>query len=1132
MRFGLLGPLTVWTDRGAAVTIAGAKVRALLADLLVHAGEPLSADRLIEDLWDGDAPAKAVGALHSKVSQLRRALGQAEPAGRDLVASTPAGYVLRVDAEAIDAERFATLVAAARGRAEPAAVAAGLSEALALWRGRALADHADSPFALPFARRLEEQRAAALEDLLDARLALGEHASLVGDLDQLVRRYPRRERLRGAHMRALYRAGRQADALASYEQLRVRLVEDLGLTPGHDLARLQQAILVQDPGLDAPAGGCPRTNLPAPLSRLVGRNAAVADVVDRLAAGRLVTLTGPGGVGKTSLALAAATRLAQAAAGYPDHAGNHLPSDHPAHDTTAGLPDRADGARAGGGIEAAWLVELAGWEPPDGHERGGHERGGHGGDRGSGADGGGGERGGDGRLAEHVAGVLGIPDVAVGHPAPGRSAGVVRRLARALSDRALLLVLDNCEHVVGPVAALARALLEAAPGLRVLATSREPLGVPGELVWPVPPLDLPDGDAPELLARSSAVQLFVERAAAQSPGFALDRDIGAAVATICRRLDGLPLALELAAARVRGLGVHALAERLDDRFGLLAVGKGWTPARHRTLRAVIDWSWDLLDPAEQAVLRRAAVHADGFTLDAADAVGVGPGVAAAEVAALLARLVDRSLVVADHTPAGVRYRLLETIAEYATERLDEAGETEATRRRHAHHHVELAEQADARLRGHDQRRWLDRLDAEAANMRLARDWAVEQGEAALALRLAGALSWYWYLRGRHREGYRSLGDALAVEGEAPAAGRALATVWRSALGMLLVLDTERAASWPSILRLYDGVDDAPGCARARWLLALVLFETDESSAAGPLAEQALDGFRRAGDDWGTAAAFNVLGWAALARGELGEAQRVGEQSLALFRGLGDRWGRVRSDDLLGVLAEAAGDLDRARSLHRDGLRLAEELGLWPAVADHLGRLGRLATLQRDFATADVLNRRALRLAHDLAFEHGVEFAHIGLGLSARRQGRLDEAERHLQTGADAHRADGFLPGLAFALAELGFVAELRGDGALAGARHIEGLAAARASGDPRSVALAFEGLAGAAAVAGDAPGAEAAARLVGAASAVRAFVGAPLPPVERSDVDRIAAAARAVLGDAGFDAAFRRGEKEGLDAEP
>ena len=415
--------------------------------------------------------------------------------------------------------------------------------------------------------------------------------------------------------------------------------------------------------------------------------------------------------------------------------------------------------------------------------------------------------------------------------------------------------------------------------MRILATSREPLGVPGELLWPVPPLDLPSGDD---LAGSSAVQLFVERVAAAVPGFALDAGDAPAVATICRRLDGLPLALELAAARVPGLGVHALAERLDGRFTLLAAGEGATPARHRTLRAVVDWSWDLLEPDEQAVLRRVAVHADGFSLPAAEAVAAHDGITTGQVAGLLARLVDRSLVVAEAAPAGQRYRLLETIGEYAGERLAAAGEAEraGARARHARYHVGLAEEADGHLRGPDQRPWLDRLDLEAANVRLALDEAVGHGDAALALRLVGALSWYWYLRGRHREGHRALGAALAIDGAdavAAPALRARATVWRAVLGLVLFLEDDRATLWRSVLEPYDDaeVDDEAGRARARWLLAVVLFDTDQSAAAAPLAEQALAGFRRAGDEWGVAAALNVLGWTALARSELDEARRRG-----------------------------------------------------------------------------------------------------------------------------------------------------------------------------------------------------------------------------------------------------------------
>ncbi len=545
MRFGVLGPLAVWTDEGAPVAIPGAKVRALLADLLVHAGEPVSADRLIDELW-GDTPlANPAGSLQAKVSQLRRALEQAEPGARDLVVSRPPGYLLQVGTGAVDAGRFETLITRARAAGEPAASAALLAEALALWRGPALSDFADDPFAQPVITRLEEQRLTALEEHIEARLVLGEHGELVSELDTLVARHPLRERLRAAHMRALYSAERQAEALDSYQQLRARLDEQLGLDPGPELARLLQAILTHDPALAVRAPPArARTNIPAPLSSLVGRTTAVADVRKLLDTGRLVTLVGPGGVGKTRLALETAAQL---------------------------VDDLADGA---------WVVELAGRDdPPYGDPaRGDPARG---------------DNDTVSCLVEFVAAAVGVrDDAALTVPPAGQRRELTERLPAARRHKKLLLELDNCEQVIEAVAELAELLLRSAPELRILATSREPLGLSGELLWPVPALELPDPAADgdhHAVAHCSAVQLFVQRAAA-SADFALTASNAAAVAAICRRLDGLPLALELAAARVRALPVHELAARLDDRFRLLAVGTRDAPARQQTLRAVVDWS--------------------------------------------------------------------------------------------------------------------------------------------------------------------------------------------------------------------------------------------------------------------------------------------------------------------------------------------------------------------------------------------------------------------------------------------------------------------------------------------------------------------------------------------------------------
>ncbi len=1080
MRFGVLGPLAVWTDEGAPVAIPGAKVRALLADLLLHAGEPVSADRLIDELWGDAPPGNPTGSLQARVSQLRRALEQAEPGGRALVVSHPAGYLLQVGADAVDAARFETLIARARTSGKPAASAALLAEALAIWRGSALADFADDSFAMPAITRLEEQRLTALEEHIEARLALGEHGALVGELDTLVARHPLRERLRAAHMRALYLAGRQTEALDSYQQLRARLDEELGLDPGPELARLLQAILTHDPTLTIHPPAAPRrTNLPVPLSSLVGRTAAVADVRKLLDTGRLVTLTGPGGVGKTRLALEAAGQL---------------------------VDELADGA---------WVVELAGHHDPCDNVVG--------------------------CVAELMAAAVGIrDDAALTVPPAGRPEELIQRLPAALAGKQLLLVLDNCEAVIEAVAKLAELLLRSGPELRILATSREPLGLSGELLWPVPTLELPnpalDGDL-HAVAHCSAVQLFVQRAAATATGFTLTENNAAAVAALCRRLDGLPLALELAAARVRVLPVHELAARLDDRFRVLATGNRDAPDRQQTLRAVVDWSWDLLTARERTLLRRLAVFADGFTLAAAEGICAGDGLDHADVLDLLARLVDRSLVVAEDD--GTRYRLLETIAAYALERLDSSGDTDQARLGHARWYAELAEQADQQLRGHGQRQWLARLDAESANCRAALAWAAAQRDltqpdstqpdSALALRLAGALVWYWFLRGRHGEGRWWLAKALpaSTDGPAPVAARA-----RALAGLAVLASHDRSGAGTqehgrAALALYAQLGDPDGLAHARWMVGFIMLSGGEASSATHLVDQALADFRRLGDRWGVAAALNSRGWEHQRRGKLPDAARDGQQSWSLFVELGDRWGQVRSADLLGVLAEIEGDYDHAKALHTDGLRLAEELGLWPVVAQQLGRLGRLAMLAADHPTALALHERALRLARDQAFEPGATFAKIGLGLIARRQGRLTTAETHLSEVLDAHRVAGFHPGMAFTLAELGFVAELRGDPDAARARHLEGLRCARVSGDPRAIALALEGLAGADTLAGRH---DRAGWLLGAADAARRSVDRPLPSAERIDVDRISSAVRLTSGEAAFDTAWHRGAVAGLDA--
>ncbi|MEU6641699.1 BTAD domain-containing putative transcriptional regulator [Saccharomonospora sp. NPDC046836] len=1068
MRFGVLGPLAVWTSDGAAVRVPEAKVRALLANLLVHHGHSVTADRLADDLWGEHQPGNPTNTLQTKISQLRRALEAAEPGSRALLVRQAAGYQLRVEGDAVDAHRFRELVAQARASADTRETAGLLGEALALWRGPVLADVADEPFAQSYIQRLQEERLAAIEERAAARLELGDHTQLAGELGELVAAYPLRERLRGLHLRALYQSGRQSEALAGYGELRRHLAEELGLEPGPELVALHEAILRQDRALATPAAVRARTNLPVPPTELLGRETAVGQVRSLLEQGRLVTLTGPGGVGKTRLALETAAQL---------------------------VPGAPDGV---------WLVELAGL---DRHTCPGGEPGQW--------------------VPEAVAAVLGILEA----PGPGKHGDLTDQLADALREQDLLLVLDNCEFLVEPVAELVTRLLRAVPRLRILATSQQPLGLRGEVLWTVPPLGIPARGhveparpAEEVLAsvrEFSGVRLFVARAAATAPGFTLNAGNVHAVAAICRRLDGLPLALELAATRVRGLGVHELLNRLDDRFRLLATGHRDSPARQQTLRAMLDWSWELLTEAERIVLRRLAVHAESCDLAAAEAVCVGAGVAPEDVLDLLTRLVDRSLVVhEDHGSAGPRYRLLESVVAYSLDRLDDAGEAEQVRLRHADHYTALAERADAGVRGAEQRGWLDRLDTEAANVRTALDTLIQHRDGAAALRLTTATAWYWFLRGRIGEARRSLRSALDIAGDADPSARAGAAAWLSGLD---VLSGGRSA--PGMIEAADGIADAGIRARALWFLGYVLGTVGHLGANERLSGCALQAFRALGDRWGTAAALADHAGQLIALGRLREAQGAAEESAALFAELGDRWGLLQASFSLGSLAEIRGDYDEATCRHRDGLYQAEQLGLWPEVSYQLSWLGRVALLTGDLTEARRRHEQAMRVGAERGFAPGEMYARTGLALGARREGKLAEAEQHLLVLRDWHCLVDHEPGNTLVLAELGFVAEKRGDADLAARRHAAALVIARRGGDPRAIALTVEGLAGAAVLAGDAARG---ARLLGAAGQARESAGAPLPPAERGDVDRITAGATAMLGEEVFAAEHDRGATLGL----
>ncbi|MFB6726240.1 BTAD domain-containing putative transcriptional regulator [Kribbella sp. NPDC056345] len=995
MRFGVLGPVTAWTDAGEPVVIQGLKVRALLADLLVHEGRPVPADRLIDDLWDSQLPGNPAGTLSAKVSQLRRAFEDAEPGSRALVQSGPAGYSIAVDKSSYDALAFADRVEAG-----------ALSEALALWRGPAYADFADEAFVETAVARLTEQRLTVLE-----------RADVpVSELTTLVAEHPLREGLRAAHMRALYRAGRQSEALESFEELRQLLLDELGLDPSPPLVALQQSILAQ-------ALPQARSNLPAQLSELIGRSDALDAISSSLSTSRLVTLTGPGGVGKTRLALA----------------------------TAASVADRfADGVV---------LVELAAVTPDAISVRD--------------------------SLTDALHAALDLRDSA------GSAAATVERLASVLGSR--LLVLDNCEQVIAEVADLADDLLAAAPGLRMLATSREPLNLAGEVVWAVPPLDVPAAASdPGAVADCSAVQLFVARASAAARDFALTADNAADVAVLCRRLDGIPFALELAATRVRALGVRGLVARLDDRFRLLATGHRGAAPRQQTLLAMIDWSWELLSSDEQVVLRRLAVHADGCTAEAASAVCDD------DVLEVLVRLVDRSLVVPVHGADGPRYRLLESVAAYCTDKLIAADELESVRQRHLEYYVRLAE--SAQLFGEGQAHWLRALDEDASNLRTAFDRAIATGQSGLAERLVDAMAWYWFLRGRLAEAVRSL-NAL------PDSERAGA--WRTGF-LYMQADSGAAAERERWLPTAD--------ARGQWWIAFTSSDVGELQTGQVLLDRSLKTFEADGDTWGIAAVLVERAKHAHVRSDVHALRADAEKGLRLFQSLGDRWGMLQATSWLGAAAELAGDFDEAARLHGECAQIAEELELWPEVAGALGMLGWTAVRQGEYSAARAHGERALRLATEQGQRALQALAEIVLAFAARRTGDLDDAERRLRLLLDAARSQSeAVLYLSMVLDELGFVLELKGDLAAALKLHAEAFEVAAGYDAVRSLCWALEGMASCL------PDKSLAAQLLGAAAATRAREQHLSAATEVDDLARAVEAVRGALGPDAYERAYVQG---------
>nr|WP_116950337.1 BTAD domain-containing putative transcriptional regulator [Jiangella endophytica] len=919
MRIGILGPLEVRADDDSLVYVAGARLRALLIILALAPGRLVPIGQLIDGIWGDDPPAGAANALQALVSRLRRALpGLA-------IESHPAGYRLALEPGVVDAARFEREITAARTAADDAATEHGLRAALALWRGPALLDVAGSEHFEAARTRLDELRLTATEDRADAALRLGRGAELTTELTTLVAEYPLRERLVGQLLRALVAAGRPAAALAAYERTREALADELGTDPSAELAALHTAILrgeLEPAPAAAPAPAsvtAPAERPPPPRTNL---RAGLTSFV-----GRDTDVTQVRGlVGEYRL-----TTLTG-----PGGSGKTRLANEASRGLVDAIPD------------GVWLVELAAVA--------------------SGAD-----------LPAAVLGALDLRDqmfLASADDATGR-------LVTVLRTRAALLVLDNCEHVIDAAAALAERLLGECPGLRILATSREQLGITGEAVWPVEPLALPpesDGDTGDLL-RFDAVRLLADRARAARPGFTVSAADAPAVARICRALDGMPLAIELAAARLRTMTAEQLAARLDDRFRLLTGGSRTALPRHQTLRAVVDWSWGLLPEPERVVLRRLAVFAHGATAEAAARV-CGDG---ADVLDQLVSLSDKSLLMVDDAGDVPRYRMLETIKAYGLERLDDAGERDTVRRAHLGYVTGLVERAEPHLRQAEQLQWLRRLGAIHDDLNVALRGAVAAGDAQAAVALASKAMWYWWLSGHRAEGAELTTEALAVPGEVDRTVRATAYAGLAIIATAGLGDEQEVKDW------VEEAERLSGGHRSNPLLRMVGGLRDFISYGDAMFTDSMATLLDDDDAW--IRALGRLNHVRLL--PFAERRVPSELALAEFRGTGERWGISFALTTLADLLARQGDLATALRHYEEAIVAAAEVGSAEDVVFMRGKEAQLRWLLGDAEGSAAALDRADREAAGLAWPDSVAGLALYASDLARWAGDLDDAHASL-----------------------------------------------------------------------------------------------------------------------------------------
>jgi len=1000
----ILGPVELRRD-GARLDLPAGKTTEVLVRLALDPGVLIRTERLIEDLWSGQAVDVAPNTLQSKVSKLRRVLG--DPG---LVRGGSVGYTLAVDPSCVDALevlRLAEAAAALREAGDAEAAERSCTAALGMFRGEILPDGGDGGWLTPYRARLEETRLRLTEDHLAARIELGAAGQLVGELESLVVEHPLREGLWRLLITALYRTGRQGDALAAYHRVKQHLGDELGLDPGPQLQALEQQVLRQDAALNAPSwvsratvAKSTRGNLGGLSASLVGREADINALTQLVGESRLVTVVGPAGVGKTRLVIEVAHQV--------DLAGS------------------------------AWLARL--------------------------------------ESARTEAAVW--QSVGEAFHADAATESMVLDRFRGLD---LLLVLDNCEQLIEILPELVARMLTAAPGLRVLATSQLALGVDGEVVYPLKPLTIGD-----------SIELFTLRAVHQRPAFTLDAGANQDVVEgLCRSLDGLPLAIELAAARVKVLSVEEIARRLGDRFALLSDPTSHRPPRRRALGAALAWSYDLLFPDDQRGLWALSCFSDGAPLPAVEEVLTALGVPSAATIDVLGRLADRFLVSTEVGVGGaVRYRLLDSVRAFGLDRLHESGMGDTARAAHAGWFCRAADRAAHGVRGHKQPEHLAVVRAERANIDEALAWTGRH-DPVLGLRIANGFGWAWVVLGAGVEAATRIRATLtAAANHAAPPDRATALLlagWLEASGG----NVDRATADIEQAMVLGGEELRMV---ARLHLAFIHTVKGQPRRALALLADCRADFHRRRRDWEEGASWVLSAWAEIALGELARGKTACDEALRLIRPLGDDWGLGHAEAILGGLAQAEHRYADAIEHLARAADAAQNLGFGAAAAHHLANLGRAQQQHGQPEAATVTLERAIDTAQTAGDPRTAALAGIRLGRVLRTLGRGEAARVVVKASQQWYDAAG--GGEDAALADFLLAALDADDGVSQAAEQLAGmLANAHREGNVEIEVLALDRLARLHAERGE----------MGDALALLARADAAMPAVYHvvSDTDRI-----------------------------